>query len=79
MHYITYKREKMNRKILGQILQSRRKDLKITQIDLALIAEISTKQLSNIEQGKVSTTIDTLSKLCETLGLKIELTIKGAN
>jgi len=47
----------MNRKILGQILQSRRKDLKITQIDLALIAKISTKQLSNIEQGKVSTTI----------------------
>jgi len=47
----------MNRKILGQILQSRRKDLKITQIDLALIAEISAKQLSNIEQGKVSTTI----------------------
>ena len=37
-----------------------RKELKITQIDLALISEISTKQLSNIEQEKVSTTIDTL-------------------
>ena len=67
----------MNRQELGKIIQSRRKELKITQIYLALIAEISTKQLSNIEQGKVSTTIDMLSKLCETLGLSIELKIKG--
>ena len=67
----------MKRQELGIIIQSRRKELKITQVDLALIAEISTKQLSNIEQGKVSTTIDMLSKLCETLGLSIELKIKG--
>ena len=67
----------MKRQELGVIIQSRRKELKITQVDLALIAEISTKQLSNIEQGKVSTTIDMLSKICETLGLTIELKIKG--
>jgi len=67
----------MNRKILGDIIKSRRKELKITQIDLALISEISTKQLSNIEQGKVSPTIDMLSKICETLGFSIELKIKG--
>lgn len=69
----------MNRQELGKIIQSRRKELKITQIDLALISEISTKQLSNIEQGKVSTTIDMLSKLCETLGFSIELKLKGTN
>jgi len=69
----------VNRQELGKIIQSRRKELKITQIDLALISEISTKQLSNIEQGKVSTTIDMLSKLCETLGFSIELKLKGTN
>jgi len=69
----------MNRKELGKIIQSRRKELKITQADLALISEVSTKQLSNIEQGKVSPTIDMLSKLCETLGLSIELKIKGVD
>ena len=69
----------MNRQQLGKIIQQRRKELKITQIDLALISEISTKQLSNIEQGKVSTTIDMLSKICETLGLSIELKIKGVD
>ena len=67
----------MNRQQLGKIIQQRRKELKLTQVDLALISEISTKQLSNIEQGKVSTTIDMLSKICETLGLSIELKIKG--
>lgn len=67
----------MTRKQLGKVIQSRRKELNITQVELALISEISTKQLSNIEQGKVSTTIDMLSKLCETLGLSIELKIKG--
>jgi len=69
----------MKKKELGKIIQLRRKELKITQADLALISEVSTKQLSNIERGKVSTTIDMLSKLCETLGLRIELTIKGVN
>jgi len=43
----------MNRKILGQILQSRRKDLKITQIDLALIAEISAKQYFTLFELKI--------------------------
>jgi len=66
----------MNRQELGKIIQSRRKELKITQVDLALVSEISTKQLSNIEQGKVSPTIDTLSKVCETLGLNIDINIK---
>lgn len=67
----------MNRKQLGTIIQKRRKELNITQVELALISEISIKQLSNIEQGKVSTTIDMLSKICETLGLSIEFKIKG--
>ncbi|HFU75692.1 MAG TPA: XRE family transcriptional regulator [Arcobacter sp.] len=69
----------MTRKQLGKIIQSRRKQLNITQVELALLSEISTKQLSNIEQGKVSTTIDMLSKICETLGLSIELKIKGVD
>lgn len=67
----------MNREVLGEIIKLRRKELNVTQVDLALVAEISTKQLSNIEQGKVSPTMEMLSKICETLGLKIEINIKG--
>jgi len=67
----------MNRETIAKIITQRRKQLKITQIDLALLSEISTRQLSDIETAKVNTTIDTLSKICETLGLSIEIKIKG--
>ena len=67
----------MTREILAQIIKQRRKQLKITQVDLAELSDISTRQLSDIETAQVSTTIDTLSKICETLGLTIEVNIKG--
>ena len=67
----------MNREEIGELITKRRKQLNITQVDLALLSELSTRQLSDIERAKVSTTIDTLSKICETLGLSIELQIKG--
>ena len=67
----------MTRESLAQIIIRRRKQLKITQVDLALLSDISTRQLSDIETAQVNTTLDTLNKICETLGLKIELKIKG--
>ena len=67
----------MNKETIAQIIKERRKQLKITQVDLALLSDISTRQLSDIETAQVSTTIDTLSKICETLGLSIKLNIKG--
>ena len=67
----------MTKEVLAQIIKERRKQLKITQADLALLSDISTRQLSDIETAQVSTTIDTLSKICETLGLSIEVKIKG--
>ena len=67
----------MTRKVLAQIIKQRRKQLKITQVDLAELSEISTRQLSDIETAQASTTLDTLSKICETLGLTIEVKIKG--
>ena len=67
----------MNKKEIAKLITKRRKQLNITQVELALLSELSTRQLSDIETAKVSTTIDTLSKICETLGLSIELKIKG--
>ena len=67
----------MTREVLAELIKTRRKQLKITQVELALLSEISTRQLSDIETAQVSTTIDTLSKICETLGLTIEVSIKG--
>ncbi|CAA6806128.1 MAG: Unknown protein [uncultured Sulfurovum sp.] len=67
----------MNRETIAKLITQRRKQLNITQVELALLSELSTRQLSDIETAKVSTTIDTLSKICETLGLSIELKVKG--
>jgi len=67
----------MTRESLAQIIIRRRKQLKITQIDLALLSDISTRHLSDIETARVSATIETLSKICETMGLEIKLDIKG--
>ena len=69
----------MNKEEIAKLITKRRKQLNITQVELALLSELSTRQLSDIERAKVSTTIDTLSKICETLGLSMELKIKGAN
>ena len=67
----------MTREVLAKIIKQRRKQLKITQVDLALLSDISTRQLSDIETAQVSTTIDTLGKIFETLGLTLEVKIKG--
>ena len=75
--YYTAQRSIMTKETLAQIIKERRKQLKITQVDLALLSEVSTRQLSDIETAQVNTTLDTLNKICETLGLKIELKIKG--
>jgi len=69
----------MNREEIAKLITKRRKQLNITQVELAFLSELSTRQLSDIETAKVSTTIDTLSKICETLGLSIELKIKGVD
>lgn len=69
----------MTREEIAKQITQRRKQLNITQVELALLSELSTRQLSDIETAKVSTTIDTLSKICETLGLSIELKIKGTD
>ena len=69
----------MKREEIAKLITKRRKQLNITQVELALLSELSTRQLSDIETAKVSTTIDTLSKICETLGLSIELKIKGSD
>ena len=69
----------MTRTELATYIKERRKQLKLSQIDLAELSEVSVRQLSDIETEKSSPTIETLSKICETLGLSIELKVKGSD
>ena len=61
---------------LGKQIASRRKQLNISQADLAGIAHqsgVSLRTLSAIENGDANPSIDVLSKVLEPLGLVITL------
>jgi len=65
----------MDIKQIGTALKERRKFLKITQENLADISEISERTLRNIEKGLANPELESLMKLCEVLGLEIEVSI----
>jgi len=65
----------MDIKQIGTALKERRKFLKITQENLADISEISERTLRDIEKGLTNPELESLMKLCEVLGLEIEVSI----
>jgi transcriptional regulator with XRE-family HTH domain len=58
---------------LGKEIASRRKQLNISQADLADMSGVSLRTLSAIENGDANPSIDVLSKVLEPLGLVITL------
>lgn len=69
----------MDMKQIASFIKKRRKQLNITQQNLADISGISTRKLSDIETSKGTTTIEILNKVCETLGVEIVLKVKGVD
>ncbi len=67
----------MDKKQIGTFLKQRRKQLGITQVEIATLSGISTRKLSDIETSKSSSTIDTLNKVCDILGCELNIKIKG--
>lgn len=61
---------------LGKLLKERRKQLGITQIDLADLAGISANTLYKIERGQANPTVQVLSKLAAVLGMELKLKVK---
>jgi transcriptional regulator with XRE-family HTH domain len=67
----------MDNKQIAHYIKKRRKQLNITQQELASISGVSTRKLSDIETASSGTTIDILNKICEVLGIEITMSIKG--
>lgn len=63
-------------KTIGEQIRQRRKQLKITQPDLAEIAGVSTNTLYKIERGQANPTMDVLYKIIEVLGMELTLGVK---
>lgn len=59
----------MNLKQIGQNVQARRKEMKMTQAQLAEKAQLSVVHVSHIENGSVAMSLDSLLTICSVLEL----------
>jgi transcriptional regulator with XRE-family HTH domain len=65
------------KKQIGEEIRKRRLELSLGQLDLLDYTEISSKTLSNLEQGKGNITLDTLEKIINILGMEYQLKIRN--
>jgi len=66
-----------NMKKIGEEIKRRRKLLNITQKTLSELAGVGINTLTKMERGEANPTIDVLEKVLNTLGMEINVTIKG--
>jgi transcriptional regulator with XRE-family HTH domain len=64
---------------IGKGIKLRRKALKITQPDLAQLANVATNTLYKIERGQANPTLDIIEKITAVLGMEIKLEVKKNN
>ena len=69
----------MNNQQIGKIIQERRDYLNLTQKDVAEMAGITFKSISEIELGIRNSSINTLNKVLDVLGLELSVQIKTMN
>ena len=58
---------------LGACLRSRRRELRLTQQELASVARVTTRLLSEVERGKPTAQLDGLLRIVAALGLELHL------
>lgn len=63
-------------RVIGEQIKKTRKELRLSQIQLAELAGISYRPIYLIEDGK-SIRLETLIQICEVLSLKVTLAPKG--
>jgi transcriptional regulator with XRE-family HTH domain len=66
-------------KEIGKGIKIRRKALRITQPDLAQLANVATNTLYKIERGQANPTLDIIEKITNVLGMEIKLEVKKNN
>ncbi|MDT0690326.1 helix-turn-helix transcriptional regulator [Salegentibacter sp. F188] len=61
---------------IGHLIQQRRDHMRITQQQLADMADIGINTLYKIETGQANPTLNSLQKIADILGMEITLQIK---
>ena len=64
---------------IGKIIQERRGYLNLTQKDVAEMAGITFKSISEIELGLRNPSLNTLKSILDVLGLELKVQIKSMN
>ncbi len=62
-----------------ETLKKRRIRLQVTQETLALLTGVSLRTIKQLEAGKGNPTLETIQKLANVLGLKLQLEIKNTS
>jgi y4mF family transcriptional regulator len=65
----------MSSQEIGAKLRERREMLKLRQRDLAEMAGVTLRGLTDLENGKANPTLNQLSKIMVVLGLELELRV----
>lgn len=66
----------MNREEIGKVIKSRRQNLKVTQQELADLADVNINTVVAIERGTGNPKIETLLAICDVLGLQTIVKLK---
>jgi y4mF family transcriptional regulator len=61
---------------IGSTIRQRRELLGLLQPQLAVLSGISTRTIQLVEQGKGNPSLDTLTRLADPLGLRLDLVLK---
>lgn len=63
--------------MVGKSIKERRKTLRVTQPQVAELANISVNTLYKIERGQANPTLETLTKIADVLGMEVILQVKN--
>lgn len=69
----------MNNQQIGKIIHERRGYLNLTQKDVAEMAGITFKSISEIELGLRNPSLNTLKSILDVLGLELTVQVKSIN
>lgn len=61
----------------AELIRERRKDLGLTQAEVAVLAGVSPRFVFDVENGKPSVALDRLNLLLTALGLEIRIEVVG--
>lgn len=61
---------------LGELIRSRRRDLGLTQTEVAEVADANLRFVSELERGKPTARLENVMRVLATLGIELEARVR---